>query len=170
LREEFEDRWPRLEQAVQTAIEEAVEDEDANAAPAARPVENVLEDVLSAMRDMRLDIQTMQPAPSPRSDWTSRQEQIYGEIMRVLDSEGASVSGIDIKDRPRNSIIVRLSLKPSDDQARVARAKRKLDAIPKYKVIRSTSKRKDARGYSFDNSTPSADGAEIPLRPATISE
>ena len=45
LREEYDEKWPKLEQAVARAIAEAVEKEADNAEPEARPVEDVLEDV-----------------------------------------------------------------------------------------------------------------------------
>jgi hypothetical protein len=79
LREDFEERWPKLEAAVHAAIEQEEEREAANIQPEDRPVPDILEDVLTAMRNVRNDVRRMQAEVIPRGE---RDAALHNAIQR----------------------------------------------------------------------------------------
>lgn len=141
LREEFEEKWPKLEQAVGIAIKVEEEREESNIAPAARPVPDVLEDVLTAMRNVRNDIRRMQvEGIQQRDDWRKQKWlEILTEIAAILDAEAVHMNPGDVEVGRALGINLHLHVDPSDPEDRVERARKKLEAIPKYKVVWSPS-------------------------------
>lgn len=85
LREEYDEKWPKLEQAIKEAIRDAVLNDETNAAPKTPDVGEVLEDVLSAMRDMRQDMNRSQPQVTYPADFSARQTAISDEIIDLTE-------------------------------------------------------------------------------------
>lgn len=85
LREEYDEKWPKLEQAIKEAIRDAVLNDETNAAPKTPDVGEVLEDVLSAMRDMRQDMNRIQPQVTYPADFSARQTAISDEIIDLTE-------------------------------------------------------------------------------------
>jgi hypothetical protein len=85
LREEYDEKWPKLEQAIKEAIRDAVLKDETNAAPKTPDVGEVLEDVLSAMRDMRQDMNRIQPQVTYPADFSARQTAISDEIIDLTE-------------------------------------------------------------------------------------
>lgn len=84
LREEYDEKWPKLEQAIKEAIRDAVLNDETNAAPKTPDVGEVLEDVLSAMRDMRQDMNRIQPQVTYPADFSARRPRF---LMRSSTSQ-----------------------------------------------------------------------------------
>ena len=113
----------------------------------------------------------MQPDESPsRIDWTARQDAIYQEITNIMHGEDVYVSGLDIKDRQSGPIWVRFYPSPTGREDDIERLRRKIEAVPKYKVIRFPKPPEHFFPDIAVNSSPSAHGAEIQTMPWRQSE
>jgi hypothetical protein len=141
LREEFEDKWPKLEQAVQAAIEEAIEDEVANAEPAARPVEEVLEDVVASMRLLSQDMNIMRIEASLQSPELqearvkdARRQAIYEELSSILNRSNISVFTVGIHERSEGPIQLNIGLPDGLDENEIGLIRQEIESIPKFKV------------------------------------
>jgi len=93
LRDEFDDKWPKLHNEVQSVLDSALADDPVdNAAPEARPQEIVLEDLVSVVRDLRRDIKGQRRGGTP---FSIQESAVLAPITELLLDAG--IAPIDIK-------------------------------------------------------------------------
>jgi hypothetical protein len=168
LRDEFEEKWPKLERAVEKAISEAVEHEPNNASPESRPVEAVLEDVVTTMRDLSLEVKGMKTGSSVAIAGSSvalsaaRQMSVRNEVAKIISEEAnAVVYDVDILEGKGGSIYLNLWTSPSADENELDRITQILESRPKFRVVWSKKPfHQDAQAFIDNTAITASEGPQ----------
>jgi hypothetical protein len=132
LREEYEDKWPKLKQAVDAAIEAAEKEDPANAQPEPPPVNEALEDVVVAMRELRQEVKRVRTEATPGD----RQNLIYRDVMKmIMKHSDIDVHELNIIEGRAGAIYVNIWTASSVEDDELERITEILESVKRYYVL-----------------------------------